>query len=653
MMHSDRELKSEAQDTVSLFWPNDIHLEDDEEKYVILGYIINRFKMVIVDVIKRDEFKELNGKVERTILKKLEIIGTINFRSKKLNSKMMYYDFVHDKLLVSSNEVLIYFKPPKSWKLEYYSLDPITINIFWNNNDQARSMVFEKFTTDEYNKKMNYHWTDKGKENGNKNEMREVLRMINLTNFIRSKINPTISTSVFPKMRSDLKASLELIFTIVSFLYNLLIQKMCYLISNLLTYPFFKLKYKLPDDERYPIGVSFVLISYSFHQLNFRIRQFYNLPLQFNKLKFSKTEGEASILKGTRFSPSEYIKFYNTVWLIINDLFLGVIFSNVLRANHDFIVSAFQSYIPLYEALLSNTISWLMNSPAGFKLNNELASFLGQLIFWVLDLWRSTTLRWIQSNIGELLQMVEILTRYCGLSLFLSMSLDLTNIFFLNIYGFYVACTRLYSWQLNIVRSLFRLFYGKKYNILRNRVDSNDYEFDQLMLGIIIFTILIYLLPTVFIFYLTFVLARLTILFVSSVLKFLLISLNHIPIVVLLLKLKNQERLPAGLLLDVQRSGFHLKSRSLTMKQIYRSHMNSMLRFNLFNLNHQTIFEQVKSYNLKTTIHTNYVSDSDFEQEKYRMSDVVANWKRVSIMNLIKIVLFGETIKDYDYKRMF
>lgn len=648
-MYIDKETRSDSKNTVSLFWPNDIVLDEEDEKYVILGYVINRFKKIIIDVIKKEEFKELNGKVERTILKKLEIIGTINFRSRKLGSGMMPYDFERNRLIVSPNEVLIYFKPPKSWKLEYYSLDPITINIFWNSNEQARSVVFKKPTTTKYSRKMNYHWIDKDKESSSKNEMREVLRMINLTNFIRSKLNPETNTSVFPKIPGDFKSTLELIFTIISFLYVMLIQKSCYIISSLLTYPFFKLNHKLPGDERTPVSLSFVSLSYSFHQINFRIRQFYNLPLQFNKLKSSKTEGEASILKGTRFSPSEYIKFYNTVWLIINDLFLGVIFSNILKANHNFIVHTFQTSIPQYESLLSNTISWLMNSPAGFKLNNELASFLGQLIFWVLDLWRNTTLDWIQRNFSELLGIVEILTRYCGLSLFLSISLDLTSLFFLNICGFYVACTRLYCWQLNIVRSLFRLFYGKKYNILRNRVDSNDYEFDQLMLGIIIFTILIYLLPTVFIFYLTFVLARLIIIFISSTLKFLLILLNHIPIVVLLLKMKNQERLPAGILLDVENGTFHLKSRSLTMIQIYKSHMNSMLNFNLFNLNHQSVDEQVESYN-KNKRHNN---EGNYEHRKYRMSDVVHNWKEISLVNLTKNIFFGQTIKDYDYKKMF
>lgn len=628
--------------TVSVFWPNDIILTNNDQQYVVLGYRINEFKIVIIDVMNKNENKLLNYGSMKGILKNLEIIYTINCKHK--NIKQINYDYRKQQPLILFNEIIILFKPPKSWKLEYYSLDPITINIFWNSNDEARSIIFQKPTTNKYNNKMNFHWISNTYSSINdKNNMIEELRIINLTNYIRSKINPEINTSKFG-IPNDIRSLFDMIFTILFFFYFIFIQKPCYILTNFFTYPFIRLKYKYPcKQDRLKFSLS--TISYSFHQINFRFRQFYNLPLQFRKLKISKLESEASILKGTRFSPSEYIKFYNTVWMIINDLLLGIIFSNTLKANHDSIVHTIQTFIPQYETLLSDTISWLMNSPAGFKLNNELAEFMGQLIFWVLDLWKNITLKWAQNNVDNILIIIETVTSYCGLALFISISMDLINIFFLNIYGFYIACTRLYSWQLSIVMSLFQLFYGKKYNILRNRVDFNDYEFDQLMLGIILFTILIYLMPTVFIFYLTFAILRLFILFISLFHKYLLILLNHIPIVVLLLKLKNQERLPAGVFLDFQNGIFVLKSRPLTMKQIYISHMNSMLNFNLFNLNHPNIEDRVHNKS------SNNLNNQDIIG--YEIADVVENWNRISFFHVTKTILFGETIQDYDYNSMF
>jgi hypothetical protein len=42
---------------------------------------------------------------------------------------------------------------------------------------------------------------------------------------------------------------------------------------------------------------------------------------------------------------------------------------------------------------------------------------------------------------------------------------------------------------------------GKRYNVLRNRVDSWDYDVDQLLLGTILFTLVAFLFPTILAYY--------------------------------------------------------------------------------------------------------------------------------------------------------
>lgn len=49
---------------------------------------------------------------------------------------------------------------------------------------------------------------------------------------------------------------------------------------------------------------------------------------------------------------------------------------------------------------------------------------------------------------------------------------------------------------------------GKRWNSLRNRVDSYDYEIDQLFLGTLLFTIALFLLPTIATYYLFFAVVR-------------------------------------------------------------------------------------------------------------------------------------------------
>lgn len=49
---------------------------------------------------------------------------------------------------------------------------------------------------------------------------------------------------------------------------------------------------------------------------------------------------------------------------------------------------------------------------------------------------------------------------------------------------------------------------GKKFNVLRNRVEPASYEVDQLLLGTILFTLTTFLFPTVLAYYLAFAAVR-------------------------------------------------------------------------------------------------------------------------------------------------
>jgi phosphatidylinositol glycan class Q protein len=128
----------------------------------------------------------------------------------------------------------------------------------------------------------------------------------------------------------------------------------------------------------------------------------------------------------------------------------------------------------------------------------------------------------------------------------ISLFSDLLSILTLHIYSFYIASARIFNWQLTIIISLFHLFRGKKRNVLRNRIDSSDYDLDQLLLGTILFTLLVFLLPTVVVFYLTFASARMVIISFKAALDTLLAFLNHFPLFALMLRLKDSKRLPGN-----------------------------------------------------------------------------------------------------------
>lgn len=121
---------------------------------------------------------------------------------------------------------------------------------------------------------------------------------------------------------------------------------------------------------------------------------------------------------------------------------------------------------------------------------------------------------------------------------------DLLSILTLHIYSFYMASARIFNWQYTILLSLFQLFRGKKHNVLRKRIDSCDYDLDQLLLGTILFTLLFFLLPTVVVFYIAFAGSRMAIISLKAVLESILAFLNHFPIFALMLRIKDSQRLP-------------------------------------------------------------------------------------------------------------
>jgi len=60
---------------------------------------------------------------------------------------------------------------------------------------------------------------------------------------------------------------------------------------------------------------------------------------------------------------------------------------------------------------------------------------------------------------------------------------------------------------------------GKKWNVLRLRVDSVSYQADQFILGTILFTIILFLLPTTLLYYVVFTSIHLVVLLIQTILS--------------------------------------------------------------------------------------------------------------------------------------
>lgn len=122
----------------------------------------------------------------------------------------------------------------------------------------------------------------------------------------------------------------------------------------------------------------------------------------------------------------------------------------------------------------------------------------------------------------------------------LSLLLDLLALLALHILLIYAAARALYASMLHLGGGLWRVFrgklssfflcflfprsfsclrtgystrLGKRYNALRNRTDTWEYDIDQLLLGTVLFTLLAFLFPTVLAYYALFALVSCLVLY--------------------------------------------------------------------------------------------------------------------------------------------
>jgi phosphatidylinositol glycan class Q protein len=126
-------------------------------------------------------------------------------------------------------------------------------------------------------------------------------------------------------------------------------------------------------------------ISATAQQVEIRLQQFCYWPMQYLTLRKRKDDWESVTT-----SHPDYIRFYNSLWLVANDVIIGMALGSYIIDNSAWVAESISEILNIYTvAALQRTITWLMDWPAGLKLNNELAAFLGDLFLWVIEHWSS------------------------------------------------------------------------------------------------------------------------------------------------------------------------------------------------------------------------------------------------------------------------
>ncbi|KAM9843865.1 phosphatidylinositol N-acetylglucosaminyltransferase subunit Q isoform 1-T2 [Aulostomus maculatus] len=227
---------------------------------------------------------------------------------------------------------------------------------------------------------------------------------------------------------------------------------------------------------------------------------------------------------------------------------------------------------------LEELLQWLMGAPAGLKMNRALDQVLGRFFLYHIHLWISYI--HLMSPFIEGILWYGGLSACLGLTFALSLLSDMVALLTFHIYCFYVYGARLYCLKIYGLSSLWRLFRGKKWNVLRQRVDSCSYDLDQLFIGTLLFTILLFLLPTTALYYLVFTLLRLVVVLFQGVLHLSVDFINSFPLFAVGLRICRPYRLAEGVkfrvLCDEPGTALHLLMeinplKSSSVLQTYRT----------------------------------------------------------------------------------
>ncbi|TVU18585.1 hypothetical protein EJB05_34692, partial [Eragrostis curvula] len=240
----------------------------------------------------------------------------------------------------------------------------------------------------------------------------------------------------------------------------------------------------------------------------------------------------------------------HTLWSnIIVDLLMGFVLGAALLLNTENICAWTIALVhSMTDGILRSGCVWLMGVPAGFKLNTELAELLGMISLNAIQIY-STLWFFVGGYLRHVIQGIAFSGIILGFTVPVSFLIDVIQLATLHVTILHWLISMIYSRQIQTVASLWRLFRGRKWNPLRQRLDSYDYTVEQHVVGSLLFTPVLLLIPTTSVFYIFFSILTTTIICLCVILEIVVSVIHSTPYAELVLWVMRRQRFPAGLVL--------------------------------------------------------------------------------------------------------
>lgn len=197
---------------------------------------------------------------------------------------------------------------------------------------------------------------------------------------------------------------------------------------------------------------------------------------------------------------------FNYLVRLLVDVLLGTLLSLLLAVGGNALVDKSGSFCRyfLYD-LHMNYMDWFEGWPAGLKMNEDLnmtLCFFAKL-FLELSWGLVVSLTWVPTAYTLLVYIAPF-----GASCVFALVSDICMLATMHIMFLSHVVSFLYRVMRCAMRCLFLQLRGKKYNPLRRRTDAYEFRVDQMLMGTLLFTVTVFLLPTLAVYHLYFAFVR-------------------------------------------------------------------------------------------------------------------------------------------------
>jgi hypothetical protein len=238
----------------------------------------------------------------------------------------------------------------------------------------------------------------------------------------------------------------------------------------------------------------------------------------------------------------QFITIVRYLLFTIIDMLAGAVAAYVVYTHASEIVVFVGMCMQTFEKQwVVETVKFIDREPFGIKFNHLVTKNVTKLVMFVLTQFRLLIVRHLNnaSNNLTMIALVRLLSCvgcvFGGLTSCIELMIDVIRCLSLPITLIHRLTSFSHILQLNLMNSFWKLFQGKKINVLRHhRVDSCDYDRVRLLLGTIVFVIMLFVYPSFAVYFLLFAVLQLAVVCLQAVLWMVTILLQEFPYELLL-----------------------------------------------------------------------------------------------------------------------